>query len=64
MDQDRSIPCNCWCNLDYCPVNCEEKRGYLHKVTIDQRFCPKVFNDADIHTSEEAKKMFVNFEEL
>ena len=25
-EENRTKPCDCWCSLEYCPVNCEEKR--------------------------------------
>ncbi len=50
----RTKECDCWCNLDYCPVNCKDKRAFITDVHCF----------GEMKTPKEAKEMFVIDEEV
>lgn len=51
---DRTQPCDCWNKLEFCPVNCNDKRAFITDVHCF----------GEMNTPEEAKKMFVVGEEV
>jgi hypothetical protein len=58
MEHTREKPCDCWLNLDHCPVNCEEKRNHL------KAFNTEIHCFGEMRTPLEAKEMEVEYIEL
>ena len=59
-EQNRTQPCDCWCQLEYCPVECNKKRAFIHKLSgKDGRFNTSVFCFDELGTPEEAKDIEV-----
>ena len=53
-EQDRTQPCDCWNQLDYCPVGCNDKRAFITDVHCF----------GEMHTPNEAKNLFVDYEKV